>query len=181
LPKRLYSRRTILKTLLALGAGGVSLVYRDTLAAADNRRIALPAGGAKEATLEVFTALSAIVTLHDDLDSDAAARMHKIFMDEPWGPDHIVRSYNKLRAALGNKSRAVLTEPSWQLDEGERWFVGHLLTTWYLGIYYHNERPTQRVTYEHALMFAPVRGVIPIPFFENTPFGEWADPPKVSP
>lgn len=168
-----------MKTLLALSAGGVSLSWWSAFAA-DGAKIAVPSGEATKATLEVFTSLSKLVTLHDDLDPVTVAHMYKVFMAEPWAPDHILRVYNKIHSALGDKNRKPLKDPSWQLDEGEKWFAGHLLTTWYLGIYYHDKLPTQRITFEHALMFRPVQGIIPIPFFENTPFGEWADPPKLN-
>ena len=167
-----------MKTLLALSAGGVSLSWCQAFAD-DGAKVRIAVGEATEATLELFTALSTIVTLHDDLDPDTTKNMYKVFMEEPWAPEHMLRVYNKVHKALGNKKRITLKDKSWQLDEGERWFSNHLLTTWYLGIYYHDKRPTQRVTFEHALMFSAVRGIIPIPFFENTPFGEWANPPKL--
>jgi hypothetical protein len=167
------------KTLLALGAGGVSLSWWKAFAADDGRILAATAGLADKASLEVFRVLSNVITLQDDLDPDATKRMYEVFSAEPWGPEHMLRVYNKIRAALGDKMRPAMKDKSWQFDEGEKWFAGHVLTTWYLGIYYHNERPTQRVTYEHALMFRSLRGIIPIPLFENTPFGEWANPPKM--
>lgn len=167
-----------MKTLLALGAGGVSLSYWK-LFAGDGILIRMALGAeAKKASPEVFSALSSIITLRDNLDKQTTERMYKVFMDEPWGPNYILRLYNKLSVAIGNKKRLPLKDPAWQLDDGEKWFAGHLLTTWYLGIYYHEKRPTQRITFEHALMFDSVRDSIPIPYFENTPFGEWGNPPK---
>lgn len=169
-----------MKTLLALGAGGVSLSYWGSFTG-DTGLVRAALGAETKASLEVFTALSSIVTLRDNLDAKTTQRMYKVFMDEPWGPDHILRVHEKLSAALvagADRKKLSLKDDKWQLDDGEKWFAAHLLTTWYLGIYYHEKRPTQRITFEDALMFDAVRGAVPIPFFENTPFGEWGYPPK---
>jgi hypothetical protein len=72
-----------------------------------------------------------------------------------------------------------LADPAWQLDDGEKWFINHLLTTWYLGIYYHEQRPMQLISREKALIFDAARGAIPIPLFEATGFGAWVDPPDI--
>lgn len=169
-----------MKTLLALSAGGVSLAYWNSFSG-DAGLVRLALGAEEKATLEVFSALSSMITLRDNLDAETTRRMYKVFMDEPWAPDHILRLHKKLGAAIAagaDRKKLSLKDEKWQLDDGEKWFAGHLLTTWYLGIYYHEKRPTQRITFEYALMFDSVRGLVPIPFFENTPFGEWGDPPK---
>lgn len=175
-----YSRRQIIKTLLALGAGSVSLSCFQALADRPGA-IVLPDTDAKTATVEVFEALSRLVTLRDRLDPETVQKMYKIFMDEPWAPDHIVRVYNKTRAALGKRERASLKDKSWKFDEGESWFVGHLLTTWYLGVYYHEQRPTQRIAYETALMFDPTRGIMPVPFRQALGYDGWAEAPEDEP
>ena len=93
-------------------------------------------------------------------------------MNEPWGAEHISGAYRKLRQQP-NESATVE-----KLTEGEGWFVSHLLTTWYLGVYYHEKRPTQRVTYEHALMFDAVKDWLPIPLLESTGPGNWQKSPE---
>ena len=65
------------------------------------------------------------------------------------------------------------------MGKGQAWFTSHLLSTWYLGIYYHEQRPTRRVAYETALMFDAIRGRLPIPFVEATGFGVWSEPPDI--
>ena len=176
------TRRTLVKTLLALGAGSVFSSY---LAGFPGGGKVLAAEGDGKPSLETFKALSTLVTLHDDLDPDTVERMYKVFMDEPWGPEHTVRLHDKITTALAagvaRKKRPPMKNPAWKLDDGEKWFADHLLTTWYLGIYYHAERPTQRIAYENALMFAPLRGLMPIPYLEPVGFGNWAEPPKDAP
>ena len=179
MPATTVTRRTIVKTLLALGAGSVLSPYIAAFAE-DGKKISLPAWDEKP-SLETFRALSTLVTLHDDLDEDACADMHKVFLDEPWGAEHIVRLYRKIRQALEKgvtrEKSPGMKDADWKLDDAEKWFAEHLLTTWYLGIYYHQERPTRRITYENALMFAAIEGVLPIPLIEPVGFGNWSEPP----
>lgn len=161
--KLVVSRRKLIKTLLALGAGSVFL----SCPGAGRIAVAQTAGTPSP---ETFASLCALVTAHDNLDSDTMSAMYKVFTVEPWGPEHMTGLYAKLTAALkGGKPDA--------LTEGEAWFARHLLTTWYLGIYYHENHPPLRITYDHALMFAPVQGVIPVPLLEAAPFGSWSEKP----
>jgi hypothetical protein len=127
-----------------------------------------------------FLALSKIVTVKETLDDEIARKMFKVFMDEPWGPEHIKSTYRILHAATvahaGNKEIPELLD-SVKLTKGERWFVSHILTTWYLGVYYHEERPHQRITFEGALMYEVLQGTM-FPWFtgERIP-GYWTETP----
>jgi hypothetical protein len=162
LKKISVTRRKLLKTLLALGAGGVflsgPLAGKISFAAAEG-----------PFTLESFVALSSLVTLQDKLDNDTAQRMYDVFMKEPWGPEHMAGLFAKLRSALAGKKE--------ELTDGEKWFSGHLLTTWYLGVYYHESSPPLRLAYDTALMFRAGDGVIPVPLVESVAFGDWAKKP----
>ncbi len=132
---------------------------------------------------EVFLALSKLVTVRTSLDIDAAKRMYPIFMDEPWGSQHIVSSYTQILSLIDLPSHTTPPFTSLvrgKLGKGESWFTSHLLTTWYLGIYYHEARPPVRVTYESALMFDSIRGVLPVPLLESTGYGGWTEPPAGS-
>ncbi len=167
-----------MKTLLALGAGSV---FFSTLSpfARDGGKVWAFLGDSTP-SLETFAALSSLITLHDDLDADSIARMYKVFMDEPWAPEHIEGLHKKIIGALSDeKKRPSLKDPVWKFTDGESWFAGHLLTTWYLGIYYHEERPTQRILYENALQFRAIKGVMPIPYLENVGYGAWTSPPEI--
>jgi hypothetical protein len=187
LKQRAYTRRHIVKTLLALGAGGVSLSYwRSAAAAGGSIMTAIDEALAPEKpTLEVFTEVSKLVTLRDALDAETCKRMYAVFLDEPWGPEHILRLYEKISAALKHgvdkRKRPSLKAAAWDFDDGEKWFASHLLTTWYLGVYYHEERPTQRVAYETALMFEPTRGLLPVPFVDALGYGAWQERPEPAP
>lgn len=162
--KLIVSRRRLIKTLLALGAGSVFL----SCPGAGSIAVAQTAGAPSP---ETFASLCALVTTHDNLDSGTMSAMYKVFMAEPWGPEHMAGLYAKLTAALKGGKPATLTQ-------GEAWFARHLLSTWYLGIYYHEERPVQRITYEHALMFRVLQGKLPVPYLEATGFGKWAEAPE---
>ena len=123
-------------------------------------------------SFEVFVALSAIVLLRDTLDQAAAKRMYKLFMDENWGPQHITSCYRKICKQISGAPDIV------KLTDGENWFVNHVITTWYLGIYYHEQHIPVRVSYETALMFRPIDDWLPVPFIAGVGFGNWQTPPK---
>ena len=169
-------------TILITICGGAAVGWGETSRA---EKLALelslpPPDNPDAPSFEVFEALSRIVLLRDRLNEQAVRQMYELFMDEPWGPKHIHTSYEELRTALIERNRKVDAKnpsPLRALGPAKKWFVSHLVSTWYLGVYYHQERPTRRVLYEHAIMFDSIRGVIPIPFFENTGFGAWAEPP----
>jgi hypothetical protein len=132
-------------------------------------------------SFDQFLALSRIVTVKETLNNEVAQKMFTVFMDEPWGPEHIKSTYRALYATTiaqaGKQDVPELLEGV-KLTKGERWFFSHLLTTWYLGIYYHEERTTQRITYEGALMYDSLQGAIPIWFIGERKPGYWTEPPK---
>ncbi|MGH1404019.1 MAG: sugar dehydrogenase complex small subunit [Alphaproteobacteria bacterium] len=135
-------------------------------------------------SLKHFYALSSWITYQADLDRDTAEKMFNVFKDETWGPEHIVQIYNKIAPLIYKGSEPLdfekLLKSSTFFDEGERWFISHLVTTWYLGIYYHEDHSTQRITYGHALMYKIGTPDIPIPYIGAVPFEEWSHPPEGS-
>ena len=173
------TRRKLIKTLLALGAGSVFFSTLPAAVAADDSKIWALFGDSLPPP-ETFAALSTFITLHDDLDADSMQRMYKVFMDEPWAPEHIKSLHKKISRALGdgNKTLPRPEDKSWKFNKGESWFMDHLLTTWYLGIYYHQERPTQRILYETALEFRATKGSVATPYVENVGYGAWTKAPE---
>lgn len=152
-----------MKTLLALGAGGVFL----SAPVAGRVCVALAEG---PFTFESFVVLSTLVTMQGKLDIATAHRIHDVLQKEPGAPDYMAAVYAKLSRALRGGGAEKLTE-------GEAWFADHLLKIWYLGIYYHESSPPLRLAYDTALMFRAGGGVIPVPLLENAPFGSWAEKP----
>jgi hypothetical protein len=175
------SRRQLAGMLVILAGGAAAAVWAVPHGDKSKLDLALPeAGDPNKPSLEVFAALSRIVLLRSDLDPEVTQRMYKVFMDEPWGPKHVGTAYGRLRRAIiarNSMPRDAEPVPLDPLDGGEKWFVSHLLVTWYLGVYYHEKRPTQRITLDGALMFESVRGLMPKPFLESTGFGAWAELP----
>ena len=129
---------------------------------------------------EVFLALSRLVTGWADLDRDVAALHYEVFSEEPWAAKHVNDLYalllDKLQGTAAADSALALLQKG-DLDGANDWFARHLLTTWYLGIYYH-ERQTTRVTYEGALMWRVVEDVAPIPGMSDLEYGYWLNPPE---
>jgi|SRR5688572_14398444 hypothetical protein len=176
---RITRRQLALGLIAAIGGGaaGVWSLYRH-----DRTPLELnlpPVGNPFSPSYEVFLALSQIMVLRTKLDEEIARKLFAVFSDEPWGPKHIGHAYAVLRSELAQAGAGSGTTPVSVsgLGEGERWFVSHLVTTWYLGVYYHEQRPTQRITYAGALMFDAVRGLLPITYFESVGYGKWINPP----
>jgi hypothetical protein len=165
-----------------LGAALGSPATRSALAAETAHVLAQPLPALTDRarpSFDVFLALSRLVTCRARLDPAAARKMYPVFMEEPWGPKHIATAYEGLRKALA-RAPGPCSAPeligAGALGKGERWFCAHLLTTWYLGIYYH-ERKTVRLLYDDALMWESVRGLTTIPGLTGGPPGYWTKPP----
>ena len=156
------NRRQIIQSLLLLGAGGVLAKYWLTF----------PNNNSNNPSFTIFSELCAIVTLRNNLDNETMRRIYELFIAEPWGAQNIGKLYDKISQQSANKESAQI------IDDGEKWFLSHLLTTLYLGIYYHENQPPQRVAHETALMYDAVKNILPIPFIEATSFGRWSNPPK---
>jgi hypothetical protein len=131
--------------------------------------------------LAVFERLCEIVCLAPSLDPVTTVRLYDLIKVEPWGLHHVGAVYGKLLAHRGVDGRprplnSLLHEG--HLSEGEAWFVSHLLTTWYLGIYYHESQPEPvRVSFETSRMWAALKGHVEPPGFSTAAPGDWSRPP----
>src|SRR5690242_2591106 len=120
--KIILTRRQIIKSLVALGAGSSLAFYWETLPGQEKHRLEI-AGESSKPTIEAFAFLSSVVTMRGALDTGMMKKMYAVFLDEPWGPDHMMRCYRKIVAAVprGNKTlkRPPMNDTSWQFDSGE--------------------------------------------------------------
>lgn len=139
----------------------------------------LSSAGAGKVSFEVFYGLSKLVTGRSKLSRDIAQDMFPFFMEEPYGPKHIAETYARILNGLSDpqlpKTVPELLAMGY-LNSAETWFADHVLTTWYLGIYYH-ERLVKRLTYEGSLMWEAVADLVPIQGFSDKEHGYWAKPP----
>lgn len=127
--------------------------------------------------LDAFMRLSAIVTGVERLDRETARRILDLIRAEPWGKEHLAQIGAKLLPS-GKPlpaTRDKLLNPE-RFNDGERWFVGHLLTTWFTGIYYH-QTGNHVVSYRNALMHVALEEVRPVPGYCGGTFGFWSEPP----
>ncbi len=174
------TRRQLAAVLLAAAGGGAGFLWFRPDRAPVELPLPPPGDPNQPPTFEIFDALCRIVLARDDLDPALTRRMYEVFMDEPWGPKHIAQTYAALHDALSHQgwdrgARRAAPRPG--IGGAERWFVSHLVTTWYLGVYFHEQRVTRRVTLQGALMYEAVRGLMPRPYTEHVEYGRWADPP----
>jgi len=101
-----------------------------------------------------------------------AQALYHVFREEPWGLDHLRRLQRKLLDSQ------LPPEKAWQqLDDGERWFLDHFLTTCVTGVYYH-ERGNRLISYEQALMHALLLDIRPVPGLSDRAFGFWSRAPE---
>lgn len=170
-----YRREFVVMLASAIAAGAAGVHART----AGRGLLALPRLTPDPAapTFAVFYRLSQMVTGRIDLDREVARRMFDVFRDEPWAGKHLATAYTAAADALeegGPDGTMADVLRAGVLQDGERWFVSHLLTTWYLGVYYHPDRPTVRITYRGALMHEAVADYRPVPGFAESETGAWA-------
>lgn len=164
------SRRRVLGALAALVAG--QCVSHLAFAAPKEAKTVAD-------DLDAFIRLSAVLTGVQQLDRETAQRILDVIRAEPWGKEHLMQIGGKLLPSGPDKPmpamRQQLFDPK-RFTDGERWFIGHLLTTWFTGVYYH-QKGNQVVAYRNALMHVAIQDVRPIPGHCSGTFGFWADPP----
>jgi hypothetical protein len=101
-----------------------------------------------------FMRLSDVLTGRNDLNRAMGLRIYELILVEPYGLQHVVRVYERIRTIMSSgpdrTHEAALIAKIF--DSGERWFIGHLLVTWYTGVYYHSVG-NRRVGFEEALMY----------------------------
>jgi hypothetical protein len=179
------SRRSVIAALIRGGISAVAVRYLMSTAAAETAfSLKLPEAGPPNRTpsFEVFLALSQLLTLRSLLDEASARRMYPLFLEEPWGAHHIHSTYAQLLALPDEADklpRHAHPALGGKLSKGQVWFASHLLTTWYLGIYYHERTAPVRVAYSEALMHDLVHPGIPQRFDEGSGFGAWGNPTKM--
>jgi len=129
--------------------------------------------------MEAFMKLSVFLTGIEKLDNEMAQKIFGYLFAEPWGKEHFDQVCEKLSPIFVVESTIV---PRWQLlypnrfTEGERWFIRHLLTTWFSGVYYYEAR-SQFIAYRRALMNVALLDIMPTPGYSDGPFGVWSMPP----
>lgn len=162
-----FSRRKVLVALAALAASQCfpSLAFASSKAGAP---IAAE-------DLDAFMRLSVVVTGTQQLDKETAQKILGYLLAEPWGKEHLAQIRPKLLAADSPSDRTRLFDRQ-RFTEGEHWFIGHLLTTWFIGIYYH--QICHAVSYRYALMYSAIEEVRPIPGYSSGNFGFWSSPPR---
>jgi len=151
------NRRRLLKSLAVIIS--LPLYYKFTFAAVSVSLI----------SCEVFTEYVKKLLNFESLNVGMTKRVYNLLQDEPWGINHLQRLVGK----SSERNKDILLA---QLDEGEHWFLGHLLTTWVTGIYYHDKENTV-VSYEHALMHEALKEIRPVPGLSTETFGFWHEPP----
>lgn len=179
------SRRQLLKVLGATGLGLCFPRYVTGGLLTDKAFLLyLPEINAPDKpTLEIFSTLSQIITLHESLDEKCVEKLFRILLQKPSNRFNILKTYEVLRKLLlKGTQKEILHRRIQSGDIGvvEKWFSQHLLTTWYTGIYYTEGRDPVRLFHREALMWQPLKGLVPIPFVENIEFGRWSKHPRES-
>lgn len=133
----------------------------------------------KDEDFQAFVTISVFLTGVKQLDLEIAREIFTHLLAEPWGKEHLEQITVKLSPLLMAESMVV---PRWQLlhptrfTGTEHWFIQHILTTWYTGIYYF-EDTSLFVAYQRALMNVALQDVMPTPGFSDGAFGFWSQLP----
>ncbi|MDD2721894.1 MAG: sugar dehydrogenase complex small subunit [Gallionella sp.] len=133
----------------------------------------------KDEDFQTFITISVFLTGEKNLDLEIARNIYDHLRAEPWGREHLEQIAVKLSPLLMAESMVI---PRWQLlhptrfTETDHWFIQHILTTWYTGIYYF-EDTSLFIAYQRALMNVALRDVMPTPGFSDMEFGAWSGLP----
>lgn len=130
--------------------------------------------------LNAFMRLSENLTGVFGLDQETALKILELIRAEPWGENHLAQIGRRVLPVfsdipLSTAARQQLFD-SRRFSEGERWFIGHLLTTWFIGIYYH-QTGDHLIDYRGALMHVALQDIRSIPGHCDGVFGFWSEPP----
>jgi hypothetical protein len=139
---------------------------------------ALPAGEPTQPfAFDLFYDLSRYLTARPQLDRDLAQEFFAEFRQEEWGWANAGRLYGIIRQELdaGVGSAPELLS-SGRLSDLDQWFAQHILDAWYEGIYRY-DGAERRVTYERALMWDPVRDLVPVQGLSDADYGYWGSRP----
>lgn len=130
---------------------------------------------------DVFLRLAQSLTGSEELTSNFTAQFLPYFLDEPWGEKHIRTAFqiidDNAPPALQGPGGVVELLSEEAFPAGEKWFLNHLATTLYTGVYYHERiRPVQ-VTTSGALVWDIVDDLVTRPGQAGLVPGYWAEPP----
>jgi len=129
---------------------------------------------------DLFFDLSRYLTGRSVLDRDLGAELFAEFAREEWGWANAGRLYAIVRreidAGTGSAPELLM---SGRLAELDQWYARHVVETWYEGIYRYDGRE-RRITYERALMWEPVRDVMPVQGMSDADYGYWGVRPDGS-
>lgn len=127
----------------------------------------------------LFYDLSRFVTARVELDRDLARALFDLFRQEEWAWANAASLYgiihDELKTGIG--SAPELLARGW-LSDGDLWFGQHVLEAWYEGFYRFEGREI-RVTYEGALMWEAVAGIVPVQGLSDAEYGYWATRPAI--
>jgi len=128
-------------------------------------------------SFDKFFWLSQIITKQNNLDEKTARKIYQLIMDEPYGIEHLNRVYMqlKLQQTKAKEEQRIVIKPA-NFSGGNKWFISHLLLTWYTGVYYH-DRGNQHVSLKHALMYTKLENYRFPPTYCSGKPGIWKAPP----
>ncbi|MEM6822356.1 MAG: sugar dehydrogenase complex small subunit [Verrucomicrobiota bacterium] len=141
----------------------------------------LPIKYANQPSLDVFMHLSAMVCGVSKLSEGIGKQYFQLMSEEPYGLRNIGMSYHRI-CSVWKKNPEL---PLWELikkfeplQEGMRWFVGHLAVTWYCGVYYFEDQPGVVITAKEALIWQRLEPLKIHSGFIACPPMYWGDPPE---
>jgi hypothetical protein len=134
-----------------------------------------PAGGG----LDAFIALSQQLTGRTALDPTLARRIYDALAKADGGFVADIAVLNKWLKTHGGVPSDVVTAALTTENAGLAKRVGEVMRVWYLGVIGDTLPRIEVLAYEHALMFDPVKDMLPIPSYcRDVPF-YWTQKPTM--
>jgi hypothetical protein len=128
-------------------------------------------------TLEDFHNLSKWICCRHELNLEDTKKIFSVFEKEPYVKEHMKRSFQLIKDKYIINSESTDFKSIWSEipeQDGIKWFIGHVFTTWYLGIYYYEGIEPQKILHETSLMYLDMHDLGTVPFINPIGYAAWA-------
>jgi len=130
-------------------------------------------------SFDTFLLLSKILTAKSDLNLEFAKKIYETFLTEPWSAKHfntVIQVIRRVSDDNGGGFDLHVAMKEEQFEKNERWFISHLLFTWFTGVYYYTGRD-KRLSFQYALIHEVLADIHTTPTFSKQSHGFWAELP----
>lgn len=126
-----------------------------------------------------FYDFSKTITGFNELNVKYTRNVYDLIISEPWGKENlknIISKISQLELTASSNQKTIFKADNF--DEGEQWFISHLLLTFYTGVFFH-ETGNKNISLKDSLMHQLQIDYRQPPTYCSGEIGFWAEPPKL--